>query len=111
MTEALFVAIRPLFGGSLKQAQVDGVNAVLAAAKTLPRSFRVCILATAYHDTAQTAQPIREYGRGKCRKYGTVDQASKAGYGRGCFQLIWRENYQRADRALGLSRAISPGHW
>jgi len=36
MTEAFFAAIRPLFGGSLKQAQVDGLNAVLAATTILP---------------------------------------------------------------------------
>ncbi|WP_283177478.1 hypothetical protein [Gemmobacter sp. 24YEA27] len=107
MTEAFFAAIRPLFGGSLKQAQVDGLNAILAATTTLPRSFRAYILATAYHETAHTMQPIREYGRGKGKKYGVVDQTGKAPYGRGYVQLTWRENYQRADRELGLGGRLA----
>ncbi|WP_283177902.1 hypothetical protein [Gemmobacter sp. 24YEA27] len=107
MTEAFFAAIRTLFGGSLKQPQVDGLNAILAATTTLPRSFRAYILATAYHETAHTMQPIREYGRGKGKKYGVVDQTGKAPYGRGYVQLTWRENYQRADRELGLGGRLA----
>ena len=107
MTEAFFAAIRPLFGGKLKQAQVDGLNAILAATATLPRSYRAYILATAYHETAHTMQPIREYGRGKGKKYGAIDQTGKAPYGRGYVQLTWRDNYLRADRELGLGGRLA----
>lgn len=107
MTEAFFAAIRPLFGGSLKHGQVDGLNAILAATATLPRSYRAYILSTAYHETAHTMQPIREIGRGKGKRYGVVDQTGKAPYGRGYVQLTWRENYQRADRELGLGGRLA----
>ena len=107
MAEAFFAAIRPLFGGKLKQAQVDGLNAILAATSTLPRSYRAYILATAYHETAHTMQPIREYGKGKGRKYGVIDQTGKAPYGRGYVQLTWRDNYLRADRELGLGGRLA----
>ncbi len=37
MTEAFFATSRPLSGGSLQLAQLDGLSAILAATKTFPR--------------------------------------------------------------------------
>lgn len=102
-----YTQIRPLFGGKMSQLQVDGLNTLLAATAWLPVSHRAYILATAWHETAHTMQPIREYGRGKGRRYGAVDQTGKAPYGRGYVQLTWRENYQTADRKLGLGGRLA----
>lgn len=52
-------------------------------------------LATTYHETAQTMQPIEEYGRGHGRPYGP-----SGFYGRGYVQLTWRANYEHATTCL-----------
>ncbi|MEK1891962.1 MAG: hypothetical protein AAAB20_01460 [Rhizobium sp.] len=59
-----------LFPHGLSQAQVNGINALLAAAGGLAVGETAYILATAYHETATTMQPIAEYGKGRGRKYG-----------------------------------------
>ncbi|MBE2275782.1 MAG: hypothetical protein IAE87_05735 [Rhodobacteraceae bacterium] len=107
MTEAFLAAIRPLFGGRIAEAQIDGLTRLLAATAGLPVSQSAYILATAFHETAGTMQPIREYGRGRGRRYGAVDATGKAPYGRGYVQLTWRENYVRADRELGLGGRLA----
>jgi putative chitinase len=93
------------FGGSLSQDQVDGLNAILDAADkhgvTDVRHLAYA-LATAYWETARTMQPIAEYGRGKGRKYGVKSKYGQVPYGRGYVQLTWDENYERADKELGL---------
>ncbi len=107
MTDAFLAAIRPLFGGRLTQPQIDGLIRLQAATAGLPASHGAYILATAFHETAGTMQPIREYGRGRGRRYGAVDATGKAPYGRGYVQLTWRENYVRADRELGLGGRLA----
>lgn len=122
---AFFKHIREkLFSGSLKQEQVDGINAlVLAGVKHgLTVQQHAYVLATAYHETAYKMQPVHEYGRGAGRKYGTwqtnsngVKYCYKNGsgnavytenecphlfYGRGHVQLTWYDNYARATREL-----------
>jgi len=93
------------FGGSLTQHQVDGLNAILDAADkhgvTDVRHLAYA-LATAFHETARTMLPIAEYGRGKGRKYGVKGKYGQVPYGRGYVQLTWDENYERADKELGL---------
>src|SRR5690625_2620218 len=96
-----------LFGGSLSQTQVDGLNRILDESKNLSTKHRAYILATAYHETDKTMTPLREYGRGRGRVYGVVDESGKAPYGRGYVQLTWRENYVRADERLGLDGALA----
>jgi hypothetical protein len=93
------------FGGSLSQDQVDGLNAILdGAAKYGISDVRhvAYALATAYWETACTMQPIAEYGRGKGRKYGVKGKYGQVPYGRGYVQLTWDDNYERADKELGL---------
>ncbi len=95
-----------LFGTSLSQRQVDGLNTLLDATKGLPRSHQAYLLATAYHETARTMQPIAEYGKGKGRPYGKPGIYGQAQYGRGYVQLTWDANYQKADERLGLRGAL-----
>jgi hypothetical protein len=124
----LFSAIRHApFGGSLTRSQVDGVNVILEAWQEARSSGQgggqspparagvdsgdlrqlAYILATAFHETARTMQPIAEYGRGRGRAYGRPGPDGQAAYGRGFVQLTWRDNYLRADRALGLGGALA----
>lgn len=98
------------FGGSLTQKQVEGLTAKLdAAAKygvTDVRHLAYC-LATSFHETARTMQPVAEYGRGKGREYGKPGRnGGQIAYGRGDVQLTWDDNYERADRELGLNGAL-----
>lgn len=103
---AFFDAIRPMFGGALSQKQVDGIEALLAATGNLPMSYRAYLLATAKHETADTMQPIAEYGKGKGRPYGKPGKYGQPQYGRGYVQLTWDANYEKADKALGLNGAL-----
>lgn len=109
--DAFFAAVRAsLFEGEMRQSQVDGCNVILDTwEKNRPASDRRHIaytLATAYHETARTMQPIREYGEGRSRAYGSeTGQWRQAYYGRGFVQLTWQKNYAHATarlRALGL---------
>jgi hypothetical protein len=93
--------------GPLKQSQVDGFNEILAATVGLGVRWRAYILATTWHETAATMQPIREYGRGQGKKYGVKDATGKAPYGRGYVQLTWRDNYLRADDELDLNGRLA----
>ena len=122
---AFFNHIREkLFSGGLEQTQVDGINALVLAGvqNSLTVQQHAYVLATAYHETARTMQPVREYGRGAGRKYGTwqtnsmgvqycpkncsgnavytQEECPHLFYGRGHVQLTWYDNYQRASREL-----------
>lgn len=60
------------------------------------------MLATAYWETGQTMQPIREYGRGMGRPYGIPDvRTGETYYGRGLVQLTWYDNYVTMTRLVG----------
>jgi putative chitinase len=99
---------------SYTQDQVDGLNVFLDwydsdANPPIPDRYHLgdrelaYILATTYHETAATMQPIAEYGKGKGMKYGTPDPATgQTYYGRGYVQLTWKENYARQDQKLDM---------
>ena len=103
--QAFFDAVRAsgIFGKALKPDQVKGLEAVCGAAKAAgwPLAFTAYALATACHETAYTMQPVREafwlsedWRRTHLRYYPF--------YGRGYVQLTWKDNYEKADRELGL---------
>lgn len=104
-----FTAVRKALG-PLTQSQVDGFNFLLVACKDLSLQHAAYVLATAWHETARTMQPIAEYGKGKGKKYGKADQTGKAPYGRGYVQLTWRDNYIKADKELGLSGTLAANY-
>jgi len=61
------------------------------------------ILATTFHETAQTMIPIAEYGKGKGKAYGVPDPVTgQTYYGRGLVQITWKDNYQKQDDKLKL---------
>jgi hypothetical protein len=100
LMKAFFEVIRREFG-PLSQKQVDGFNVLYEASKELPVRHQAYVLATAWHETAATMQPIEEYGRGKGREYGKpVGPYGKVYFGRGYVQLTWLENYEKAGKAV-----------
>lgn len=74
------------------------------------------MLATTYHETAATIQPIEEFGKGRKYDYGRRLKMSRKPYtdtnaiffGRGYVQLTWYENYAKAGRILGLDLLNKP---
>ncbi len=112
--EHFFSTVRSnLFHGKLKQAQVNGMNAILdewekSYANNDDR-FLAYMLATTFHETATTMQPIEEYGKGKGHAYGKPDAVTgKAYYGRGYVQLTWKANYEKFAKLLKTDLVNNP---
>lgn len=99
-------ATKPL-GPTLTDKEVGGCQAIVAACRGWQAAWVAYALATAFHETAGTMQPIREYGRGKGRKYGVAGKHGQVAYGRGYVQLTWDGNYQRADDELVLGGRLT----
>lgn len=116
----LFDRIRAdLFGGKLAQHQVEGIDAILDAWELEPPIPRpdaapdlrwlAYMLATAFHETAKTMQPIREFGHGHGHRYGVPDaKTGQAYFGRGLVQLTWLENYEKFGKLLGIDLVGNP---
>ncbi len=111
---AFFVAVRAITG-PLDHVQVDTLNRLTAAAAHWPVGWLAYGLATAWHEAR--LKPIAEWGLGKGRPYAKpaarmepMKNAPTYGgqipYGRGLVQLTWSENYEWADKALGLNGAL-----
>ncbi len=108
-----------LFNGRLSQSQVDGINFKLNAfekAGIRDNRWKAYMLATSYHETAKTMQPIEEYGKGKGRTYGQkimycgkpYTHPDKIYYGRGDVQLTWYENYELMGKLLNIPLLEQP---
>jgi putative chitinase len=85
------------FPGSLTDPQVSGMGAILNEwdrRRLSDNHWLAYMLATAFHETAHTMQPIEEIGHGKGRKYGTPVNGHVY-YGRGYVQLTWDYNYKK----------------
>jgi putative chitinase len=108
--DTFFPAVRTsLFGGSLSQSQVDGMNYLLDVWETYfeepnPRDgnkWLAYCLATVFHETAKTMQPIEEYGKGAGKPYGQpAGPYGQKYYGRGHVQLTWETNYKKGQERL-----------
>lgn len=123
--EAFFAALRRrgsgVFGTSLSQRQVDGINGILAAFATHGDGRDKTLayaLATAYHETGARMVPVREgfakddaaarrivakcvYGK-PTGKYGHVY------YGRGQVQITWFDNYFESSEDAGYDLVAYP---
>lgn len=117
-----------MFGGKLRQSQVDGLNLLLKETSGLPVEFRAYLMATAFHETEQTMQPVREtlastdqkavnilnrdFDAGKLssvsRPYWDFDQEGKTWLGRGYVQLTHKTNYIRASKLTGIDLVADP---
>jgi hypothetical protein len=88
-------------------SQVDGFQTLLQAfgVARWPLAWASYGLATAYHETNATMQPVRE-------AYWLSEDWRKTHlryypwYGRGYVQLTWEKNYARADEELHLNGAL-----
>lgn len=118
--KAFFDAVRAdPFGGTLSQSQVSGIGAILDEAERRKmgdlRHVAYC-LATTFHETARTMQPITERGDRRYfdRYEGRADLGntqSGDGYlyrGRGFVQLTGRANYARAKAETGADLVANP---
>ena len=108
-----------LFSDRITKNQIDGLNFKLAAwEKSGLTDIRwlAYMLATSYHETARTMQPIEEYGKGRGKPYGQKLRhdrkpytfPDKLYYGRGDVQLTWYENYETMGKLLGIPLLEQP---
>ena len=132
--KAFFADVRTgLFGGRLRQSQVAGIEAVLGAWEaTRPQGDRrwlAYLLATAFHETAATMQPVREtlaasdaaaaarlesaWARGRLGSvrtpYWRPDAEGRCWLGRGLVQLTHKANYECMSRETGIDLVADPG--
>ena len=118
--------------GKLSELQVQGHEQILKAAIDAGLSIPAIayVLATVFHETDRTMQPISEYGKGKGRAYGTWKVNSKGVkycqtngkgnvfytydeypflyYGMGYVQLTWYDNYKLLGEILGVDLLGNP---
>lgn len=92
--------------GSLSQGQVNGINSIVGKATDYGWTHPQCAygLATAWHETATTMQPVTEYGSQTYLK-------SKPYYpyiGRGLVQITWLANYKKFGDLLGIDLVNNP---
>lgn len=76
----------------------------VCAANDLLRNQAAYVLATAYHESAHSMKPVREYG-------GEAYLRKKKYYpfvGMGYVQLTWKANYEKASRKLGVDFVTNP---
>src|SRR4029453_4590889 len=101
-----------LAGGSLKQEQVDGCTVLLdwfdnenppiPDQHHLDDRMFAYVLATTWHETAFTMQPVTEYGGESYLK----SKSYYPWYGRGYVQLTHEANYAKQDDKLELEGAL-----
>ena len=124
---------KPLFGGRLTPAQVEGLSAILDRwERELPDGdprWLAYMLATAHHETGRTMQPVREtfaesdaiaiarldaaFARGQLRwvsaPYWLPDERGRSWLGRGFVQLTHKRNYRTMGELIGIDLLTDPG--
>ena len=103
--KSFFDKVRTKFG-PLNQGQVDGFENIIEEAirRGCENNDLAYILATVWHETAFTMQPIKEYGGEKYLK----SKKYYPHYGRGLVQLTWLYNYEKASKKLGIDFVKHP---
>lgn len=125
---AFYGAIRAskLFGPVFDSKEFQGVQEIIkdCAKARWPIAFTAYALATAYHETAHTMQPIKEYGGNayftrlydisgqnpkRAKQMGNTRVGDGAKYcGRGYVQLTWKVNYEKATKELKVDFVNNP---
>ncbi len=103
------------FGGSMTQAQVDGVNVILNAWETKGTSsdprWLANVLAQSCWETGKAMRPVREaYYLGEPEPAETYRKRLRyyPYYGRGLIQLTWDYNYAKFGKLLGIDLTANP---
>jgi predicted chitinase len=129
-----FDAVRAsVFGGRLDEGQVAGMETILDAWAERPVAgdsrWLAYMLATAFHETAATMQPVREtlaasdaaaaarlesaWTRGRLGSvktpYWRADADGKCWFGRGLVQLTHKANYITMSVETGIDLVAEPG--
>ncbi|MGH2340630.1 peptidoglycan-binding protein [Segnochrobactraceae bacterium EtOH-i3] len=124
----VFPAIAAALGKPLTAARRSGLNAIFDAWERESRATSLrqlaYVLATPWHETNQTLQPIAEYGGNeykrrlydvtgsnpsRARLMGNTAAGDGVLYaGRGYVQLTWKVNYERAGKAVGVDLVTYP---
>ena len=110
-----------VFGTSLSQRQVNGMEGILDAFETHGDGREKTLayaLATAYHETARRMVPVREtlaksdaQARYRLRhaKYAKPQPPyGHSYYGRGQVQLTWKQNYANSSKDAGVNLVKHP---
>lgn len=131
--KVFFAEIRKtLFRGNFSQSQVNGINSLLdvwdenytSSTSLYPLTHFAYCLATAFHETARTMQPVREtlaksdkqaiyrLSRSKYTRNKTYwhrdKRTGESYYGRGYVQLTWKDNYEKAAKELSINCVSAP---
>lgn len=119
--DAFYASVRASFGPLKDVSQVAGFNFLLAAMKAWPVEWAAYGLATAWHETAATMQPIKEFGGNSyLSKYDTGKLASALGNtpeadgdgqrfaGRGYVQITGAANYRKFGIEASPDDALKP---
>ena len=102
-----FNSIRPKV--NLTTGNVMGIGKVLdyAEAQGTPRANLAYMLATAWWETAQTMQPVKEaYWLGE--DWRKKNLRYYPWYGRGLIQTTWEANYARMGKEIGVDLTAAP---
>lgn len=130
---AFFAALRAdrrVFGSSLSQRQVDGLEALLAALRGFPRAHAAHVLGECYHETGGGMYPVKETvfanhrdknpsdatviaRLNKAYAKGQLPWVSKpywrdGWFGRGFVQITHRVNYSNLSPVVGVDLIANP---
>lgn len=120
------VVRQTVFKGKLKTFQVQGMEVILNKWEEMQLEdmrWLAYMLATAFHETDRTMQPVAEWGKGYGKDYGKklkygkgpgrrvpYDKPDKIYYGRGYVQLTWYENYEEMGMLLDVDLLNNPDY-
>lgn len=116
--------IRPLFGQRILPKQFNGIQVILQEweqSGLTDLRWLAYMLATTFHETAYTMQPVKEYGGNsyfirryysneKIRKQlGNLTTSDAVNFcGRGFVQITGRTNYKKMGAILGINLVNDP---
>lgn len=118
-------SVKANFNISLNQNQVSGFEILLAEGekRNVNTDWIAYILATAWHETGKTVQPVREtFATSDAQAISRLEAAFKAGrlgsvktpywrdgwFGRGYVQLTWKVNYENMSKWLKVDLVANP---